>query len=107
MGGFLKVWDDLHQGARQLRSMIGISDHAWNLAQDRMGFQVATAAFALVFGKHNAGDFASPGGYLRGIVEKGRGSCISRIASMVGSVGRRPDGLIINWRWHILPIKET
>jgi replication initiation protein RepC len=28
MGGFLKIWDDLHQGARQLRSMIGISEHA-------------------------------------------------------------------------------
>ena len=44
--------------------------HAWNVAQDRMGTQVATAAFALVFEKHSAGEVASPGGYLRGMVEK-------------------------------------
>jgi replication initiation protein RepC len=50
--------------------MIGISEHAWNVAQDRMGTQVATAAFALVFEKHSAGEVASPGGYLRGMVEK-------------------------------------
>jgi replication initiation protein RepC len=70
MGGFLKDWDDLHRVAGQLRPMIGISEHAWNVAQDRMGTQVATAAFALVFEKHSAGEVASPGGYLRGIVQK-------------------------------------
>jgi replication initiation protein RepC len=70
MGGFLKDWGDLHRVAGQLRPMIGISEHAWNVAQDRMGTQVATAAFALVFEKHSAGEVASPGGYLRGMVEK-------------------------------------
>ncbi|UOA16890.1 replication initiation protein RepC [Sulfitobacter dubius] len=35
-----------------------------------MGFQVATAAFALVFRKHSAGEVASPDGYLRRMVEK-------------------------------------
>ena len=70
MGGFLKDWGDLHRVAGQLRPMIGVSEHAWNVAQDRMGTQVATAAFALVFEKHSAGEVASPGGYLRGMVEK-------------------------------------
>ena len=70
MGGFLKNWNDLHRVAGQLRPMIGISEHAWNVAQDRMGTQVATAAFALVFEKHSSGEVASPGGYLRGMVEK-------------------------------------
>jgi replication initiation protein RepC len=70
MGGFLKDWGDLHRVAGQLRPMIGISEHAWNVAQDRMGTQVATAAFALVFEKHSAGEVSSPGGYLRGMVEK-------------------------------------
>ena len=70
LGGFLKDWGDLHRVAGQLRPMIGISEHAWNVAQDRMGTQVATAAFALVFEKHSAGEVASPGGYLRGMVEK-------------------------------------
>tara|TARA_R100000750_G_scaffold19042_1_gene12506 strand:- start:668 stop:838 length:171 start_codon:yes stop_codon:yes gene_type:complete len=35
-----------------------------------MGAQVATAACVLVFEKHSAGEVASPGGYLRGMVEK-------------------------------------
>ncbi|MGB7243813.1 MAG: plasmid replication protein RepC [Sulfitobacter sp.] len=70
LGGFVKDWGDLHRVAGQLRPMIGVSEHAWNVAQDRLGKQVATAAFALVFEKHSAGEVASPGGYLRGMVEK-------------------------------------
>ncbi|MCZ4257850.1 plasmid replication protein RepC [Sulfitobacter sp. G21635-S1] len=70
MGGFLKDWGDLHRVAGQLRPMIGVSQHAWNVAQDRLGKQVATAALALVFEKHCAGEVSSPGGYLRGMVEK-------------------------------------
>ncbi|KAB2541470.1 replication protein C [Salipiger aestuarii] len=70
MGGFLKSWGDLHRVAGQLRPMIGISDHTWNVAQGRMGKQVATAAFVLVFEKHSTGEIASPGGYLRGMVAK-------------------------------------
>ena len=70
MGGYLKDWGDLHRVAGQLRPMIGISEHAWNLAQERLGPQIATAALVLVFDKHAAGEVASPGGYLRGMVEK-------------------------------------
>ena len=70
MGGYLKDWGDLHRIAGQLRPMIGVSEHAWNLAQDQLGPQVATAALVLTFDKHCAGEVASPGGYLRGIVQK-------------------------------------
>ncbi len=70
MGGYLKDWGDLHRVAGQLRPMIGISEHAWDLAQERLGPQIATAALVLVFDKHAAGEVASPGGYLRGMVEK-------------------------------------
>ncbi len=70
MGGYLKDWGDLHRVAGQLRPMIGISEHAWNLAQERLGPLIATAALVLVFDKHAAGEVASPGGYLRGMVEK-------------------------------------
>ncbi|MCQ0090337.1 plasmid replication protein RepC [Roseovarius sp. M141] len=70
MGGYLKDWGDLYRVAGQLRPMIGISEHAWHVAQDRLGKQVATAALVLVFDKHCAGEVASPGGYLRGMVEK-------------------------------------
>ncbi|WP_184584458.1 plasmid replication protein RepC [Sulfitobacter pontiacus] len=70
MGGYLKDWGDLYRVAGQLRPMIGISEHAWHVAQDRLGKQVATAALVLVFEKHTSGEVASPGGYLRGMVEK-------------------------------------
>lgn len=70
MGGYLKDWGDLHRVAGQLRPMIGVSEHAWNLAQDRLGPQIATAALVLTFDKHAKGEVASPGGYLRGMVEK-------------------------------------
>ena len=70
MGGYLKDWGDLHRVAGQLRPMIGISEHAWNVAQEQLGTQVATAALVLVFEKHSAGEVVSPGGYLRGMVEK-------------------------------------
>jgi replication initiation protein RepC len=70
LGGYLKDWGDLYRVAGQLRPMIGVSEHAWHVAQDRLGKQLATAALVLVFEKHCAGEVASPGGYLRGMVEK-------------------------------------
>lgn len=70
IGGYLKDWGDLHRVAGQLRPMIGVSEHAWNLAQDRLGPQIATAALVLTFDKHAKGEVASPGGYLRGMIEK-------------------------------------
>ena len=70
MGGYLRDWGDLHRVVGQLRPMIGVSEHAWNLAQDRLGPQIATAALVLTFDKHANGEVASPGGYLRGMVEK-------------------------------------
>lgn len=50
--------------------MIGISEHTWHVAQNRLGKQVATAALVLVFEKHCTGEVTSPGGYLRGIIKK-------------------------------------
>jgi len=70
MGGYLRDWGDLHRVAGRLRPMIGVSERAWNLAQDRLGPQIATAALVLTFDKHCAGEVVSPSGYLRGIVRK-------------------------------------
>ena len=70
MGGYLQDWSDLHRAAGQLRPMIGVSDHAWRTAQDRLGKPAAAAALALVFDKHATGEVASPGGYLRGMIDK-------------------------------------
>ncbi|WP_299553862.1 plasmid replication protein RepC [uncultured Tateyamaria sp.] len=70
LGGYLQDWGDVYRVAGQLRPMIGISEHAWLAAQDQMGKQRAAAALALVFDKHTSGEVGSPGGYLRGMVEK-------------------------------------
>ena len=70
LGGYVNNWNELHRSAAQLRPMIGISEHAWNVAQERLGPQIAAAAIALIYDKYNAGEVASPGGYLRGMVEK-------------------------------------
>ena len=70
LGGFVNDWEQLHRLAGQIRPMVGISEDAWAVAQQRLGPQVAAAALALIFDKFNAGEVASPGGYLRGMVEK-------------------------------------
>jgi replication initiation protein RepC len=50
--------------------MAGISEHAWNAAQKVLGAQIAAAAIALVYDKYETGEVKSPGGYLRGMIEK-------------------------------------
>jgi len=70
LGGYLKDWGDVYRVAGQLRPMIGVSEHAWLAAQEGLGKQMAAAAMVLVFDKHAKGEVASPGGYLRGMVEK-------------------------------------
>ncbi|MFC0202544.1 plasmid replication protein RepC [Paracoccus rhizosphaerae] len=89
MGGFVKDWSDLHRIAGQLRPMIGISARAWELAQDRLGSQIATAAFVLVFEKHSAGEIVSPSGYLRGMVVKAGSGALHLERSFYGRLGAR------------------
>ena len=84
LGGFVKDWSDLHRVAGELRPMIGVSEHAWAQAQDRLGPQIATAALVLTFDKHCAGEVASPGGYLRGMVEKSASGALHLERSFYG-----------------------
>ncbi|MDJ0820318.1 MAG: plasmid replication protein RepC [Paracoccaceae bacterium] len=70
LDGYLKDWGDVYRVAGRLRPMIGVSEQAWAAAQEGLGKQAATAAMVLVFDKHAKGEVASPGGYLRGMVEK-------------------------------------
>lgn len=72
IGESLRNWGDLHRAASQLRPMIGVPQRTWDIAQDCLGKQVATAALALIFEKYCTGEVASPGGYLSGMVKKGR-----------------------------------
>lgn len=70
LGGYVKNWDELHRAAGMLRPSLGISEHAWNVSQKNLGPHVAAAAMALIYEKTTAGEVASAGGYLRGMVEK-------------------------------------
>jgi replication initiation protein RepC len=69
LGGYIKDWNELHRIAGQVRPMVGVSEHAWGVAQESLG-PAAAAAMALIFDKFSDGDVASPGGYLRGMVDK-------------------------------------
>lgn len=69
-GGYVKNWDDMHRAAGLLRPMVGISEDAWNIAQQKLGPFVAAATIALIYDKSAKGEVISAGGYLRGIVGK-------------------------------------
>lgn len=71
-GGYIRDWNELHRAAGQIRGMAGISEDAWNLSQKALGPAIASAAIALIFDKHTTGEVTSPGGYLRGMVEKAK-----------------------------------
>ena len=58
--------------ADKWRGGLGISEHAWNEAKSVLGNQMAAVAFAVIAEKHASGEVRSPGGYLRGMVEKAR-----------------------------------
>ncbi|MEL6242972.1 MAG: plasmid replication protein RepC [Pseudomonadota bacterium] len=68
--GYIRDWNGVHRAAGKIRPMVGISEHAWNTAQKALGPEVAAAAVALIYDKHSAGEVSSPGGYLRGMVQK-------------------------------------
>jgi replication initiation protein RepC len=70
LGGYIESWSEMHRVAGQVRPMIGVTEHAWAVAQERLGPQAAAATIALIFEKFSDGEIASPGGYLRGMVEK-------------------------------------
>ena len=84
LGGYVNDWAQLHRLAGQLRPMMGITENAWDLAQQILGPQTAAAALALIFDKFSAGEVASPGGYLRGIVEKARAGELHLARSFYG-----------------------
>lgn len=69
-GGYLRDWNDVHRAAATLRPIVGISEDAWNVANKILGPAVAAASIALIVDKSTNGDIRSPGGYLRGLVER-------------------------------------
>ncbi|MCP4081055.1 MAG: replication protein C [Planctomycetaceae bacterium] len=71
-GGYIRDWNEFHRAAGKIRPIAGISEDAWNIAQKVLGPWVAAAAIALIFDKHSSGEVSSPGGYLRGMVDKAK-----------------------------------
>jgi replication initiation protein RepC len=68
--GYLRDWNDVHRAAGALRPIVGISEDAWNIANKVMGPMDAAASIALILDKSTEGEVKSPGGYLRGLVER-------------------------------------
>jgi replication initiation protein RepC len=68
--GFMRNWNDVHRAAAALRPMVGISEDAWSVANKVLGPAVAAASIALILDKSTNGEVKSPGGYLRGLVER-------------------------------------
>ncbi len=68
--GFMRDWNDVHRAAAALRPIVGISEDAWNVANKILGPAVAAASIALILDKSTTGEVKSPGGYLRGLVER-------------------------------------
>ncbi|MGH1413516.1 MAG: plasmid replication protein RepC [Pelagimonas sp.] len=88
-GGYIRDWNELHRAAGQIRGMAGISEDAWNLSQKALGPAIASAAIALIFDKHTTGEVKSPGGYLRGMVEKARAGELHLDRSFYGRLSER------------------
>lgn len=89
MEGYIKNWDDLHRAAGKIRTIAGISENAWNVAQRALSPAVAAAAVALIFDKHTTGEVKSPGGYLRGMVEKAQAGELHLDRSFYGRLSER------------------
>lgn len=64
--------------------MAAISEDAWNISQRVLGPHAAAAAIALIFDKYSNGEVSSPGGYLRGIVEKAKSGDLHLARSFYG-----------------------
>ena len=66
----MKDWNDVHRAAATPRPVVGISEDAWNVANKVLGPARAAASIALILDKSSEGEVKSPGGYLRGLIEK-------------------------------------
>ena len=87
--GYIRDWNGVHRAAAKIRPMVGISEHAWNVAQRALGPEVAAAAIALIYDKHSAGEVSSPGGYLRGMVQKAQTGELHLDRSFYGRLSER------------------
>lgn len=86
-GGYLRDWNDVHRAAANLRPIVGISEDAWNVANKVLGPAAAAASIALILDKSTTGEVKSPGGYLRGLVERAQVGELHLDRSFYGRLG--------------------
>jgi replication initiation protein RepC len=67
-GGSIESWRDLIVTSDFVRSMLGISPSAWDLARNAFGMEDAAVVIAAMLERSDS--IKSPGGYLRGLTEK-------------------------------------
>lgn len=68
--GNIGSWRELVDTVSLVRSMLGISAHAWDEAREVMGEEAAAVTVAAIL--QRAEQITSPGGYLRALVERKR-----------------------------------
>ena len=85
---YINDWNDVHRVVTTLRPMVGISEDAWHIANRVLGSAVAMVAMVLVIDKFASGEVKSPGGYLRGLVQKARAGQLHLERSFFGRLSR-------------------
>lgn len=86
---FVRTWQNVHFAVEKICAMVGISRDAWKAAQKNMGPFMAAAAVALITDKHTSGEVSSPGGYLRGMVEKAKIGELNLARNIYGRLNER------------------
>ncbi len=77
-------WPDIVDAARQAATSLGISGNAWIEACEALGRRNAAVAVSIIAIKHDQGLIHSPGGYLRGMTEKGEAGELDLSATIFG-----------------------
>ena len=82
-------WPDIVDAARQAAGVLGISGNAWIDACQALGRRDAAVAVSIIAIKHDQGLIHSPGGYLRGMTEKGQTGELDLNATIFGLQDRK------------------
>ena len=77
-------WPDIVNAAQFAAGGLGISNHAWTEACNALGRRDAAVAVSIIAIKHDQGLIHSPGGYLRGMTEKGQAGELDLRATIFG-----------------------
>lgn len=83
----IRSWRDLVGVAEFVRPLMGVSADAWSAARAAMGDELAAATLAGIL--ERSGAIASPGGYLRSLTGRARGSGFSPVPMLSALLSTR------------------